>query len=153
MSRKVCKRKKWALVNPITHAIEGACITSQADCNQLLMTELSALEAMVHGQGTLQEWSDLKGVLNLCSIAAKRHGVGHEAIESCDKAQQALIQAARRFESTGSMGLSGEGIQALRDVIEWHDLQRRSIPRSQYELIIRDAMNRVKSKAPEVVEI
>ena len=148
MSRKKCNRKVWASVgfDAVAHGIAGARITSKIDCDKLLLSELCALEAMTRGNGTRQEWAELNGCLTLCAVAANRHGVGLEAIQACTKAQQALTEAFRRAKDTGRMGLSGEGIQALRDVIEWHDLQRRSIPRSQYELIIRDALNLARIK-------
>jgi hypothetical protein len=49
--------------------------------------------------------------------------------------------------------LTGEGIAALRDVIEYHHLQRQSIPRSKYMKIIRKTAWRIRSHAPEVVEV
>ena len=148
--KKQCKRKVWALIDPIAHGIAGARITSKADCDKLLLSELCALEAMTHGNGGHQEWAELNGALKLCQVAAERHKVGREALKSCAEAHGALLGAFMRFKATGRMGLSGEGIQALRDVIEWHDLQRRSIPRSQYEAIIRDALNLSRIKAPGV---
>jgi hypothetical protein len=45
------------------------------------------------------------------------------------------------------MGLTGEGIKAIRDVIEYHDLQRSSISRSEYERLIRLTSSRIKSGA------
>lgn len=48
------------------------------------------------------------------------------------------------------MVMSGPGLQALRDLYEYHDLQRQSISRSEYEKWIRTAENRTRSKAPEV---
>jgi hypothetical protein len=72
-------------------------------------------------------------------------GVGYEAMPDAHKAEAGLIEAAERFQRTGKMGLSGPAIQALRDVIEWHSLQRSSIPRSQYEQAIRLTGARIKS--------
>lgn len=43
------------------------------------------------------------------------------------------------------MGLSGPGITAMREVIDYHDAQRSSISRSQYEQMIRLTQARVKS--------
>lgn len=152
--RKICKRKVWATkgFDAVAHAIAGACITNKASLDELQMRELTAVESITHGRGTLQDWRDLADVINLCETAA-RMGIGQEALPACAKAQQALMDAAQRFEATGKMGLTGEGIQALRDVIEYHDLQRQSIPRSQYETIIRKTAWRIRSHAPEVVEV
>ena len=39
--RKKTRRKVWALVNPIQHAIEGAAITPEDKLNQLQLRELT----------------------------------------------------------------------------------------------------------------
>jgi hypothetical protein len=149
MSRKICKRKIWATkgFDAVAHAIAGACITNKASLDALQIRELSAVESITHGHGTVQDWRDLADVINLCETAAKM-GIGPESLPACAKAQEALIQAAHRYETTGRMGLTGEGIVALRDVIEYHHLQRQSIPRSQYEEIIRKTAWRIRSHAP-----
>ena len=154
MSRKVCKRKIWATTgfDAVAHAIAGCLITNKASLDALQTRELSAIESITHGRGTVQDWRDLADVINLCETAAKM-GIGPEALPSCAIAQETLLHAAKRYESTGKMGLTGEGIQALRDVIEYHHLQRQSIPRSQYEQIIKRTAWRIRSHAPEVVEV
>jgi len=144
MTRKRTVRRVWQKVNPITHAVAGASIKPRSELDKLLMRELSALDDMTHGKASLQQWHDLANVVNLCETLAHEK-VGAEALESCRTAQDALIEAAKRFQETQRMGLSGIGIQALRDVISYHDLQRSSIPRSQYEAAIRLTAARVKS--------
>lgn len=144
MSRKRCKRKVWALVNTIQHAIDGASITPRKQLDQLLARELASLDAFAKGKARMSEWSDMANVNNITQTLAGMH-VGREALPDCHKAEAALIEAAERFQRTGRMGLSGPGIQALRDVIEWHDLQRSNIPRSKYEEAIRLTAARIKS--------
>lgn len=135
MSRKRTVRRVWKLVNPIQHAIDGAAITPRAELDKLLARELASLDDLTHGRGGLQQWSDMAHVVNLCESLAL-NGVGPEALEACQLAQEGLIDASRRFQKTRRMGLTGVAIQALRDVIEYHDLQRSSISRSQYEKTI-----------------
>jgi hypothetical protein len=142
--RKRTVRKVWALVNPIEHAINGAGITSRKDLDSLLVRELASLDAFTRGKATMQEWSDLVNVNNITQTLAGM-GVGREAMPDCHAAEAALIEAAGRFNDSKRMGLSGPGIQALRSVIEWHDLQRSAIPRSQYEEAIRLTGARIKS--------
>lgn len=144
MTRKRTVRRVWQKVDVIAHAIAGASVTPTAELDKLLMRELSALDDMTKGKASLQQWYDLANVVNLCETLAHEK-VGAEALESCGAAQDALIEAAKRFQATGRMGLSGVGIQAVRDVIEFHHLQRSSIPRSQYEKSIRLTAARVKS--------
>lgn len=144
MTRKRTVRRVWQKVNPIVHAIAGASITTRAELDQLHVRELSALDDFTRGRASLSQWYDLANVVNLCETLA-HEGVGAEALQPCADAQNALIDAARRFQNTQRMGLSGPGITAMRDVIEFHDLQRSSISRSRYEQVIRLTAARVKS--------
>jgi len=142
--KKRCVRKIWALVNPIDMAIQGASITPRAMLDQLLVRELSSLEAFARGGARLNEWSDMAAINNLTQTLASMH-IGAEALPDCEKAEAALIEAAARYQSTGRMGLSGPGLQALREVIGWHDAQRSSIARSKYEQAIKLTEARTRS--------
>jgi hypothetical protein len=148
--RKTTKRKHWKLLDPIRHAILGAGITQEHLLDKLRLTELAALDAMTKGLGTIQDWQELTDMMNISEVMA-RDGVGPEVLPFCQQAQEALEQAARRYETTRKMGLTGTGINALREVFEYHDLQRRSIPRSEYEKYIIKTRQRIASKAREVV--
>ena len=147
--RKQTKRKFWKLIDPIRHAILGAGITQDHLLDKLRMTELAALDAMTKGMGTIQDWQELVDMMNISEVMALE-GIGPEVLPYCKQAQEALEQAALRYQRTLSMGLSGTGITALRDVYEFHDLQRRSIPRSQYEKLIIKTRQRIQSRAKEV---
>lgn len=151
--RKRCKRKVWSTnIDVVGHAIAGACVTDKSSLNKLRLGELSALEAMRTGRGTLEDWRLLCDLLNICQTFI-RHGIGPEAREDCQKAQESLYNAAKRYEKTKQMGLDGQGIGALQNVHEWHDLQRTSVARSVYEDMIEKTRNYIKSKGREVVEI
>ena len=107
---------------------------------------------MSKGMGTIVEWQELADMMNICEVMATQ-GIGPEALPHCQQAQEALTEAAKRFEKTKRMGLSGLGLKAIREVYEYHDLQRSSVPRSVYEQMIVKTRNRIKSKSKEVVEI
>jgi hypothetical protein len=151
--RKRTKRKVWALIDPLTHAITGAAITQRDKLDKLRMLEYSALDAITKGQGTIHDWRTLVDVLNLSETMA-RNGIGKdEVLPVCQKAQEALHQAALRFQSTKRMGLSGEGIQSIRDLIQYADLQQSSISRSEFERYIQKTKNYIKSNNDLVTEI
>jgi len=151
--RKRTKRKVWALIDPTQHAIIGASITHREKLDKLRMLEYSALEAMTKGHGTVTDWRTLVDVLNLSEMMA-RNGIGkNEVMPICQKAQDALHKAAERYQSTMKMGLSGQGIQAVRDLIEYADLQQSSISRSEFERYIQKTINFIKSNNDLVVEI
>ena len=151
--KKRCNRKMWSTaINPIAHAIAGASIVDEVALNKLRTGELSALEAMTMGRGELQDWKTLVDMMNIAETMG-RNGIGPEVLPHCANAQQGLQEAARRYEKTGTMGLSGPTIQALREVYQYHDLQRTSISRSTYEQMIEKTRRILMNKPVNVVEL
>jgi hypothetical protein len=61
-----------------------------------------------------------------------------------------LKAAAKRYEKTKKMGLTALGIKSIKQVHEWHDLQRKSISRGEYERMIQLTLNKIKSKSKDV---
>ena len=150
--KKCTKRKHWPLINSLAHVIEGIQPTSDKKLNDLRTKELTSLEALAKGNGGLREWHDMTALLNLAETMA-RAGVGHEVLAACELAQAELLEAAERFERTRKMGLSASGLAALRELYEWHDLQRTSVPLQVYEKQIERAINIIKGKGKGVVEV
>ena len=150
--RKRTKRNHWALLDCVSHAIVGAAITHRERLDKLRMLEYSALDAITRGQGTVTDWRTLVDVLNLAEMMGK-NGVGPEVLPICEKAQASLHKAAMRYQETMRMGLDGVGIQAIRELIEYADLQQSSIPRSEFEKYIQKTKNYIKSHGDRVVEI
>jgi hypothetical protein len=150
--RKRTKRKMWNLIDPITHAIVGAAITQRGKLDKLRTLEYSALDSMTKGSGTVTDWRTLVDVLNLAEIMGK-NGVGPEVLPICQTAQDSLHKAAMRYQETFRMGLDGQGIKAIRDLIEYADLQQSSIPRSEFERYIQKTKDHIRSNGNLVVEI
>jgi hypothetical protein len=150
--RKTTKRKHWNLIDSVTHAIIGAAITQRDKLDKLRMLEYSALDSMTKGSGTVTDWRTLVDVLNLSEMMGK-NGVGPEVLPICEKAQNSLHKAAMRYQETMRMGLDGQGIKAIRDLIEYADLQQSSIPRSEFERYIQKTKDHIRSNGNLVVEI
>ena len=152
MTRKKTKRKHWNLIDPLTHAIVGAAITQRDKLDKLRTLEYAALDAITRGKGTITDWRTLVDVMNLSEMMGKS-GIGPEVLPICEKAQESLHKAAIRFQETKKMGLDGQGIQALRDLIEYADLQQSSISRSEFERYIKKTKDYIRSHGDKVVEI
>jgi hypothetical protein len=150
--RKHTKRKMWNLIDPIQHAILGAAITHRGKLDKLRMLEYSALDSMTKGSGTVTDWRTLVDVLNLSEMMGKG-GIGPEVLPICEKAQASLHKAAMRYQETMRMGLDGVGIQAIRDLLEYADLQQGSISRAEFERYVQKTRNYIKSNGNLVVEI
>jgi len=152
--RKKTHRKVWSTqINAVLHAITGASITPRQTLDKLRLTEYAALESITKGYGTIQDWRTLVDLLNLAEMFA-RNGVGKdEVLPVCHKAQDALHKAAMRYQETMQMGLDGVGIQAIRELIEYADLQQGSVTRAEFERFVQKTRNYIKSNGNLVVEI
>lgn len=143
----------WALLDPIAHSIVGASITPRQTLDKLRVTEYAALDAITKGLGTIQDWRTLVDVLNLAEQMA-RGGIGKdEVLPICEKAQTALHEAAMRYQKTMRLGLDGVGIQAIRDLLEYADLQQGSVTRAEFERYVQKTRDYIRSNGNLVVEI
>ena len=147
--RKHTKRKIYKLIDPITYGIQGAAYISESVLNKLRMMELASIDAFTKGQASREDWYNLTDMLNIAECMAKQ-GVGPEALDTIMKGQDELYRCAERFKIVGKYGLTGLGIQALRDCYEYHDLQRQSITRGEYERFIIKTRNKIISKSKDV---
>lgn len=150
--RKKCRRKVYKLVDCVAHAIAGAAITTDDCLKQLKDNEQAAIEAMRTGQADVFTWQKLVDMNNICQVMA-RSGIGPEALPDCMLAEIELKQAAKRFEATGRMLLTGPGLRAINEVLEWHHLQRTSISRAEYERMIQKTRNKLTSRSKDVTVI
>jgi hypothetical protein len=150
--RKRCKRKVYPLLNSLAHGISGAAISDGAALDKLRLCELSAIDAMVTGKATTEDWRWIADVINIAETMA-RNGIGPEVLPYCQQAQESLLAAAKRYEQTKRMGLDGLGIKAVKELWGYHDLQRTSVARSVYEKMIQKTANTIRSKAKDVVEV
>ena len=151
--RKKCKRKVWSTsINPVAHAIAGASVADSKSLDTLRLCELAAIDAMSKGMGTVEDWRWLADVVNIAETMGK-NGIGPEVLPYCETVQQALLEAANRYQKTKKMGLSGLGLTKMRDLWEYHDLQRTSIARSEYEKMIQKTANHIRSHGKDVVEV
>lgn len=142
-------RKHYRLVNPIDYAIKGVTRADDEALNKLRLLELSSLESITKGTGSKEDWHCLVNCLNLTTIMAE-NGIGPEAMDCCLKAQQALEEAQKKFNERQRVVLTGPGIQACRDMLEYAALQQSSIDRSTFERMIQKTLNCLQSKGKKV---
>lgn len=152
--RKRTKRKIYASedTNPVLVALMGASMVDKDSLDKLRFGELSAIESISKGQGTLWEYRLLADMLNICERMAE-NGIGPEALQACKAFNEELASMAERYEKTQKMGFTGQGLRLAREVYEYHDIQRQSITRAQYQLMIEKTNNYIRSNGHRVVNI
>jgi hypothetical protein len=133
------KRRRRSVLVPVIHplfnAIAGAAVTPPEILRQVRMLELAAIDAFARGSGDRNAWAGIKAMVNICRSMAEAR-IGPEAIDACNRADAALKEDEGRSSTTPG------GLQAYRDVHEYHDIQRQSIARSEYEKHINRAENK-----------
>ncbi len=147
--RKRTKRKVYALVNPIAYAIEGATITDQPALDKLMLLELSAIDSFSKGCASIDDWRAIADMCNVAQTMADA-GIGHEVTKVCQDVEDALQRAHGRYMEHGKIGADALGLMAMRELQEYHQLQRTSVDRSTYEACIRRTANRIRGKSPSV---
>lgn len=152
--KKRTKRKIYASedTNPVLVALMGASMVDEESLNKLRFGELSAIESISKGNGTLWEYRLLADMLNICERMAE-NGIGPEALGACEAFNEELAGMAERYEKTQKMGFTGQGLQLAREVFEYHDIQRQSVTRSQYERMIKKTNDYIRSNGHRVVHI
>lgn len=149
MTRKRCIRRVWTPVNPITHVIEGMAVTPDSKLDKLRLLELSALESFRTGKAVPDDWRAIADVCNLAETMAGM-GIGPEVYEASMKAQEALGAVFERYQAGKALLFTGPELQAVRDVVEYHDLQRTSVGLAQYEAAIKKTRDRIRGANPSV---
>lgn len=152
VSRKKTRRKVYPLVNPIDMAIQGATITPNSQLDKLRALELSAIDAIARGRGTIRDLEAMRDMLNL-SETMTLGGVGSEVLAPCKTAQAELVSMVERHNRTGRIGATGPGLEAFREAFRWHDLQRTSIDRSEYERYIVKTANALRAGKAAVLTV
>ena len=148
--KKKKHRKQYLKINPLLYAIEGAALIDKESLDGLRFGELAAIEAFRTGSAGIEDWKAMSEIRNLCESMAK-DGIGPEALEAIPPVDEALLDAAHRYHTTGKMGTTGPGLKAFRDIYEYHDLQRQAVSRSTYERHIARIVNKIRSKSPDVL--
>jgi hypothetical protein len=147
--RKKTRRKVYDKVCPITHAIVGACITDEETLDLLRKKEQGSLEAFRTGVAEKKDWNNINTVAQLAESMAQAN-IGPEVMVAVKIAEMHLLEAKERFERIGKMGTTGLGLQAMKDLLEYHELQRTSVPRSAYETHVNRVGNLIRGKSPKI---
>lgn len=150
--RKKCKRKVYQLMNVVSLAIEGATITPDDKLAELQEGEQAYLDALVDGTDDLSGYYGLCAMLGIAETMA-RNGIGPEVMQACKVAEFSLIKLKNRYDRWGKWDITEGEKHSIRELMEWHHLQRTSVSRGEYERYIAKATNRMKSRAPEVTVV
>lgn len=140
------RNKRYIYVmHPLELAIRNAAIVPSQSRDKLALADLSTLDTITRGKGRLSDFRYLVDICNLCEVLAKDYRIGgEEVLEAVKAAEAAFLSCARRIETTGRIGFSGHELQAVREMLEWAQAQRKAASRGTYLAAIKLLSARVK---------
>lgn len=151
MARSTKPRRKydpnrWLRRTIATHGarVEAAPLTDDQQRDLGLAYHLS-FQTMLTG-GSETAWHSLAATLNVCLILCER-GFGAEFESEIKAGMRALMRTKYRQQETGSWALDGDGIAAMRRVLEIHDAQVEIAERGEIRAAINEVYRRVESGA------
>lgn len=147
-------RPKWSKdCNLLARVVTGVLPTPEGLLERQRLTELSAIESFAKGVATPDDFRVMCDVLNVAETMALS-GIGKdEVLPVCAAVQDELIAAKERHDRTGSLALTAAGLNSLRDLYAFHDLQRTSVDWSGYERAIVKTVNKIRSAHPTTKEL
>jgi len=152
--RKSCKRKHWNTspgFSAVAHAINGACVIDDQILQDIRIRELSAIQSMQDHTATDQDLYDILALHSMAVVMAE-NGIGKfEVMPVCTQAKTAIANLIKRVEKWGKFDARESEIIILRELWDWHDAQRKSIQRSDYDKYLKMAINKQKNKRSEFV--
>lgn len=152
------RRAQAVIVDPLTLMRPAA--REQRD--RVMARFLTALDAMVRGEHPgIDEWRDLSDAINTVeTLCLHQHKlVPQEVMPTINAAIAGMVQAAQRYKAGQGMRLSGEGLQALRDVLVIYEqcceeLTEHEMAQAQAETQRRvHALLRRRTPSKEVIEL
>ncbi|NVN99267.1 MAG: hypothetical protein HXX17_08085 [Geobacteraceae bacterium] len=81
-----------------------------------------AMNAMVTGKATKQDWDVVCTALNMAAVLADG-GLGSEYLEAIKAAMKAHAESGRRYLAIGKFGFSGQELNAVNIGMDIHDAQ------------------------------
>ena len=127
----------------------GAAVTDDEALKVHREREQKSLQAFASGTATKQDWNNINSAVRIAELMAAA-GIGIEVVVYAKIAEMHLLDAHERYNRIGKIGATGLGLQSFRDLIEYHDLQRTSVPRRVYERHIQKLTNMIISKSPKI---
>lgn len=143
MKKKKFTPKYARVKNPVLMAIENAAVITPMRNAEYRASEAVAIRNLATGQFGPNEWTVLVDIANMAEIMSK-DGIGIEVIPVAAEAQVVLAQIRKRFADTGTWTSRPDEVFVMRELQEYHDLQRQSVAYGQYLAYAKKVANYVK---------
>ena len=152
--KKQCKRKHWALINPIEHAKFQASNLSVAEWNEQMTPLIVAVDELSKGNwDPLEVWNKLFFALNRIEsmLHIKRVSDGGFITQ----AQTAFVTALDRQQKTGAKAFKADELATIREVAQVYGDLLREITHRDFKAACAhtdaNVMRIIRQRGPKTV--
>lgn len=117
-------KSKWLRVNPLELVADRIKPVEKQDQWALdrKLKQANALAALMRGEAKRAHVSDILATHNM-AVALQKYKKGREYEGITDRSANALVSLTDRYAKTGKYLLTGEEMNALRDLVDLHNEQ------------------------------
>lgn len=120
-------RHLFAGINRLMAAQVAMSPMTESEVGRVELCVLTAVDSIVNGHGTGDNWDAIAKALNQSWIFATEAGTGEEAKPYLLVAQDGMNRMKKRFLETGRMEFDDLALEAVRSAVElWRDQLRMS---------------------------
>lgn len=141
-------------VNPIAHALRGACKLADHERARILQPTLFAFGRMREGIANEADWMQLASACNV-ALAIELQGIVRGLREHLRSTEMALAMIQRRAHDDGSRysyALHLQEIEQLQTFVTVHSYQLGALSRREYEQACQRAINEVRSTGGQILD-
>lgn len=110
----------------------------------ILLAARGSVAALVRGTATKDDWHTIVNALNTSQVLCESAGNRHIGLAVIHAAQNAMIEVGERCKRTGKLGISGDGLRPLNDVIELYEQLLETVTKRQHAAAIHEADRRIR---------
>ena len=147
-------RSRWSRdANILARVVTGVLPTPDGLLERQQAQERDVLEAFEQGTATPRHFQVIADVLNVAETMAYA-GIGRdEVLPVCETSQELLLAAKERHDQTGKLTVSDMGAKVLRDLVEYHHLQRTAVDWQTYAKMVERTGQLIRSAHPRHKEL
>lgn len=128
--QKKPRNKKYAprqlSVNPLSEIFGGMSDAHQPHLQRLLVVNSLALQAIVQGRGTRDDWDKLVGAVNMGNVMCEM-GIGNEFRGAMIAGRDALCEVGKRYMRSERFVFTGAELKAVNEAVACHTAQLENV--------------------------
>lgn len=138
-------RPKYVARNPM-HTFFGGMSGAHAEEATELMTKNSlAMQAMVRGVATRENWNQLTGAINMAAVMCEQ-GVGPEYRWDVLAARDAMLEVGKRAMPTDRFIFKGDEMRVLNEFMSIHEAQISAVRAIDIDRAAAEVIRRVRHR-------